>query len=611
MCGIFGLIDTPWQQHAERALGTLAARGPNARHIWQHDNVLLGHTRLAIIDLVSGDQPMRSPDGRYALVFNGEIYNYRKLRGDLEARGYAFTTQSDTEVLLHGFAAWGRDVVLRLDGMFAFALWDSQTRKLHAARDRLGIKPFVYSEYRGFSFASTIAPFLALEGFPRRLDYQALRDYLAAQTPFAPHTFLHDVRQLPPAHWLEHDAARKTTKISSYWRIPAPQHSAPPHEALVEQVDAALAASVRSQLVADVPLGAFLSGGVDSSLMVHYMAQAGARPLRTFSVRFAQARFDESAYAREVAERYGTEHHIFDAPDIDADTFTASIAALDQPLADPAYVLTYALSRLTREHVTVAVSGDGGDELFGGYARFFDVESNYPRRWWQPALRHAIDAGIAPGMLLRRSLWGRDLLLYRRVELGPFPVSRKSLARYLQPAAHPHVRIEHTMALWRQLVEQYGNRYDAAALMRADLWTYLSENCLVKTDRASMAWGLEVRVPMLGNAVLDTVVGLPASVHFDGTGKRLLRSLAQRHLPRSVWDRPKHGFSVPLAEYFTGPWRERCAHWLCSLEERAPFLDAEAVRGAWQAALDGRGSVRLAYTFIVLLAWLERHPLTE
>ncbi len=611
MCGIFGLIDTPWQSDAVRALDALASRGPDARHVMQAENAVLGHARLAVIDLVSGDQPMQSPGGRYALVFNGEIYNYRALRSGLERHGYRFETQSDTEVLLHGYDAWGRGLLPRLDGMFAFALWDAQTRKLFAARDRLGIKPFVYSTYRGFAFASTVAPFFRLNGFPRRIDYEALRDYLAAQTAFAPHTFLRDVSQLPPAHWLEYDSETAGVTIAPYWEIPAPDATVSDEGELIQRVDDALAESVRRQLVADVPVGAFLSGGIDSSLMVHYMAQAGAHPLRTFSVRFAPARFDESAQAREVAAHYGAEHHVFDAPDIDEATLVASIGALDQPLADPAYVPTYALSRLTRQHVTVAISGDGGDELFGGYERFFDEEASFPHRWWQPALRRAIEEGWAPGALLRRTLWGRDLLLYRRVELGPYATSRKSMRRYLRDESADAARIAATLERWRALVAAHGDRYDTAALMRADLWTYLSENCLVKTDRASMAWGLEVRVPMLGNPVLDTVLNLPASAHRGAGGKRLLRALAQRHLPRAVWDRPKHGFSVPLASYFSGAWRRRCEAWLAEVERLAPFLDAAAVRDAWRAALDGRGSARLAYTFIVLLAWLEAHPLSE
>jgi asparagine synthase (glutamine-hydrolysing) len=608
MCGILGFVDSPWAASAERALEALASRGPDGTGLHRDGTVVLGHRRLAVIDLETGAQPMLTNDGRYTVVFNGEIYNFRDLRNQLAARGRAFATQSDTEVLLHGFAEWGRDLLPKLDGMFAFAIWDAHRRRLFAARDRLGIKPFFYSCAAGMTFASTLAAFSALDGFPRQIDLEALRDYLAFQTVLAPHSMLRNVRQLPPAHWLQYDAGKGGLETGNYWAIPAPRATSARGDELIAEMDAALARAVRRQLVADVPLGAFLSGGIDSSLIVHYMAAAGARPLKTFSVRFRESGFDESAHAQAVAEHYGTEHHVLDAPEIGPDAFSESLAALDQPLADPAYVPTYWLARLTRSHVTVALSGDGGDELFGGYARFRETEADHPRRWWQPPLARMIDLGVAPGALLRRSLWGRDLLFYRHVELGPYSTSRKSMRRYLSPGAWAACRPEATLEGWTQLVSSFGGRFDTASLMRADLWTYLSENCLVKTDRASMASSLEVRVPMLGNDVLDAVLDLPADVHFDPEGKALLRRLAQRYLPETVWNRPKHGFSVPLRAYLSGAWREIGDHWFDRAHELAPCLDAAAVGRLWRDARAGRGPVRLAYTLLVLLAWLERNP---
>src|SRR2546430_6435799 len=263
--------------------------------------------------------------------------------------------------------------------MFAFAVWDARERMRFAARDRMGIKPCFYSTAAGFSFGSTLAPFLRLDGFPRQIDYQALRDYLACQTALAPHSFLNAVRQLSPASQLVWTASDGRLDINRYWDIPAPSDLAFDRAELVDRVDAAIGDSVRAQLVADVPLGAFLSGGIDSGLMVHYMARAGARPLRTFNLRFREAGFDETPYARAVAERFGTEHHTLDAPQIDGEGFAQAVGDLDQPLADPAYVMTHALSRLTRSLVTVAISGDGGDELFGGYARFREVEGQIGR----------------------------------------------------------------------------------------------------------------------------------------------------------------------------------------------------------------------------------------
>jgi len=610
MCGILGFVGTRWRAHAATALASLRSRGPDEQVVLDLGEVVLGHARLAVIDLAGGHQPMQSPDARYAIVFNGEIYNFAELRRELEALGHTFITRSDTEVLLHGYAAWGEKLLVRLDGMFAFAIWDARERRLFAARDPLGIKPFMYAvEDGGLAFASTLSAFLALPDFPRRLDAEALRDYLAFQAPLAPHTFVKAVRQLPPAHLLRFDAAKGRIETARYWSIPHPTVCDDDRATLVARVDAALKESVRRQLVADVPLGAFLSGGIDSSLMVRYMAEAGARPLKTFSLRFADAGFDETPHARAVAQAFGCEHHELEAPAITGDTFAAAIADLDQPLADPAYVMTHALSRLTRQHVTVAVSGDGGDELFCGYPRFLDTEDHHPRRAWQPWLRRQVEAGRAPAALLRRSLWGQELLHYRRVELGPWP-GRKSLAHYLEPGFAAAAKPENTLGLWRDLVAEYGGCMDTATLMRADLWTYLSENCLAKTDRASMAHGLEVRVPMLGRPVLDVVLGLPADVHCAGGPKSLLTEIARRSLPETVWNRPKHGFSVPLDALFRTAWRETCESAIDAAPQCAAFLDAAAVRQLWRDAVAGRASRRLAYTLVVLLLWLERHRIS-
>jgi asparagine synthase (glutamine-hydrolysing) len=604
MCGLLALVDTPWRERAEEALLPLARRGPDARTFWRDEHAVLGHTRLSVIDLETGDQPMASAGGQ-VLVYNGEIYNFASLRKELEARGQRFATRSDTEVILRGYLQWGVGVAERLDGMFAFALWDARSRKLFAARDRLGIKPLFYSTQRGLTLASTLAPFLALRDFPRELDYEALRDYLAFQTPLAPRSFLRAVRQLPPAHWMEWSGG--AMRMQQYWRIPQPVHAAPQERRA--QLDHLLAATVRQQLVSDVPLGAFLSGGIDSSLLVHYMAQAGARPLLTFSVRCPGESYDESAAALAVAQRYGTEHHVLEAPRIGADELVGAVHSLDQPLADPAFVPTYQLSRLARRNVTVALSGDGGDELFGGYARFLDTESRNPDSFLKGTLRRLLAARLLPGALLRRSLAGQELLHYRRVELGPWPASRKSLARYLQPGALRAARHEATLGAWLELARSFGGRLDSAALMRADLWTYLSENCLVKTDRAGMAHGLEIRVPLLGNEVLDFALAQPAEAHLEPQPKALLRALAREKLPSEVWDRPKHGFSVPLMENFNGPWRGLGDDLVSRAAELAPFLRATAVERLWREAREGRASRRLAYTFLVLLAWLDKHRL--
>lgn len=609
MCGILLTVGDPFRVDFDAALAALKSRGPDAREVLAHGDALLGHARLAVIDLAGGRQPMTTTDGRLAMVYNGEIYNFAALRRELEAAGHAFVTRSDSEVLLAGYRHWGEAVLHKLDGMFAFAIHDRQDGGVFLARDRLGIKPLFWGAHDGgLVVASTLAPFFALQAFPKRLDAEGLRDYLAFQTPLAPHTLVRDIHALPPGACLKWRVGAGAA-VSQWWTIPDATEKAPERESLVAETDSLLAQAVKDQLVADVPLGAFLSGGIDSSLVVHYMAQAGARPLKTFSVRFAEAGFDESPHARAVAEKYGTEHHVLDAPELTADTLAAALANLDQPLADPAYIPTWALSRLTRQHVTVALSGDGGDELFGGYPRFLDGADRYPDSLGKQILRGLLRQGLAPASLRRRALAGPELLLYRRVELGDYPGSRKDLRRYLAPDVARAARPDRTLELWRELAARHGN-YDRGALLRADLWTYLSENCLAKTDRASMAHGLEVRVPLLANAIQNRMLRLPAGVHFDaGGGKALLRALARKHLPEAVWNREKHGFSVPLRANFAGAWRDWGAAQVAAAATRAPWVAAGPLAVLWQEAKQGRGNVRLMYTFAVLLAWLETHPL--
>jgi len=609
MCGILLAVGDAFRSDFAAALARLKSRGPDASEVLGHGQALLGHARLAVIDLAGGRQPMASPDGRLAMVYNGEIYNFAALRRELEAAGHAFATRSDSEVLLTGYRHWGEAVVEKLDGMFAFAIHDLGDGSVFLARDRLGIKPLFWGEqHGGLVAASTLEPFFALAAFPKRLDAEGLRDYLAFQTPLAPRTLVKDIHALPPGGSLRWRTGAGCA-MRQWWMIPDATEPAPDVDALVAETDLLLAQAIRDQLVADVPLGAFLSGGIDSSLVVHYMAQAAAGPLKTFSVRFAEAGFDESPAARAVAEQYGTEHHVLDAPELTADTLATALADLDQPLADPAYVPTWALSRLTRQHVTVALSGDGGDELFGGYPRFLDSADGHPDNALKRTLRALLRRGLAPASLGRRALAGADLLLYWRVELGDYPGSRKDLRRYLSPQVAIDCRPQATLELWRELAARHGG-YDRGALLRADLWTYLSENCLAKTDRASMAHGLEVRVPLLANALQDRMLRLPAAVHFDaGGGKALLRALARRHLPEAVWNREKHGFSVPLRTNFAGPWRDWCEAQVLAAAKRAPWFAADALAALWREARKGKGNVRLMYTFAVLLAWLETHPL--
>ncbi|MBE8232395.1 MAG: asparagine synthase (glutamine-hydrolyzing) [Endozoicomonadaceae bacterium] len=605
MCGIFGLINTPWQDSALTALKTLDSRGPDARQYWEEGGVYLGHTRLSVIDINGGQQPMVIDDGRYVVVFNGEIYNFQVLRKLLEKEGHVFITRSDTEVLLRGYIQWGKELPILLDGMFAFAILDNVKQKLFCARDRVGVKPFFYSVSRGFAFSSSLNSFLALSRFPKDLNYQALRDFLAFQTCFAPDSFLQEVKQLPPASQLSWDINSQCLVIEQYWKPHSTDNTLDQHE-IVDQVDSALKESVKNQLVSDVPLGAFLSGGIDSRLMIHYMNESGVDPIDVFTLQFEQEDYDETPYAKEVAEYFGCHHHILSAPEIDGQTWVQSIQLLDQPLADPAYVMVSALSKLTRKHVTVGISGDGGDELFAGYPRFLKEASHFPQKYYQNPLKFLVDNHILPGSLLRRSFYGEESLLYKHVELGPWTKGRKSIYHFLNEDIYDVCKIDDTLHVWRELAGSMNTKQ----LMDADLWTYLSENCLVKTDRASMAYGLEVRVPMLGNSVLDLATSIPTSYHIDELGgKRILRKLAQKHLPESTWNRKKHGFSVPLQTLFQTSWHEPINELVERCDDIAPFLNHQAVSQLWQNAKKKKASRRLGYTFAVLLQWLDTHNL--
>jgi len=582
---------------------SIRSRGPDAQQVWEGDSGRLGHTRLSVIDLDSGAQPMSSGDGKTVIVFNGEIYNYQILRKELTDSGFSFGTQSDTEVLLKGYLAWGREVVNRLDGIFAFAIYDLREGRVFLARDRCGIKPLFYQKSGGyFGFGSTLGAVTGIRGESYPLDYVALQDYLAFETVLAPRTILTGVAQLEPAHCMTYDLESGALEIEKYWELGSADFEGSFEEAL-EMLDGILKKTFKDQMVADVPLGAFLSGGIDSSLATHYLAEHSSSPLLTFSVAFGQAEYDESKYAREVAEKYQTDHHVIPGPEMTASMFEESIASLDQPLADPAYPLTWFLSRVTKREITVAISGDGADELFGGYDKFNRLSGNRPRTPLKGAMNWLHRRGLFPGAFAGSFLTGEDWTHYKKVSCGQFPGNRKDLSRFLVKSAAARVS-GRPLAKWLEEVEKYGGHDNRMALMKADFWTYLSENCLVKTDRASMASGLEVRVPFLGNEVVDFALKMPDEIHFKGRqGKQLLRGLARRHLPESVWNRKKHGFSIPLGEFFEGPWGDLCGDLFGQAESLFPPLDGEAARRRWQRAVAGKSGGRTTYALAVLLLW--------
>ena len=607
MCGVLGAVGRrPSEKNVNDALVSISTRGPDARGVLELGPCLFGHTRLSIIDAEGGVQPFRSACGRYALTYNGEIYNYRELMGELSALGYEFKSRSDTEVLLIALIHWGKEAIHRVDGMFAFAFWDAANQRVLLARDRLGIKPLFYSvDLEGLQFGSTTDCLIAIKGDPASFCPKGVADYFSFHTALAPGSFYQGIENLEPGHLLEYHYPTMQCNKTCYWRAKrACDNSTINFDEAVTQFDGLMDETVAQQLNADVPVGLFLSGGIDSSLIAHYAAGHVSIPLKTYSVSFKGTEVDESSIAAQVADFYSTSHTEIPLPEIDADAFIAAINSLDQPLADPAYIPMYHMSKLVSNEVKVVLSGDGSDELFGGYPRYRLDSCAFPDNWIKKSMRIMQLWGLLPGATTRRALAGRDALRYRKVDLDFLPGGRKAFKNWFSQDFLAELSGHNVMGHWSEELARLGD--DCEGLMKSDWTTYLSENCLVKTDRSTMASGLEGRVPFLGNSIIDFAETMTAEMNFQKGLKSLPTSLAARHLPRSVWDRPKHGFTVPLAPLFKTSWADLIHDVSSKIEMLAPFLDATKCRKLLTNSVRGSSANRaLAYSLLVYLVWVD------
>ena len=590
MCGIAGIVEVGGRG-VDRALLTAmttaqAHRGPDGDGFVCRGGVGLGHRRLAIIDLVTGDQPMPNDDQSIWIVFNGEIYNYRELRTELEARGSRFRTQSDTEVILRAYEAYGADCVTRLRGMFAFAVLDERARQVFLARDRVGIKPLVYHwDGRRLLFASELKGILQAANVPRDLDLEALGEYLGYHYVAAPRTIFRAVRKLPPASTLTVSLDGGAPRVARYWTLrfaPQPRVS---EDEWIEGLKAQLAHAVRSHMISDVPIGAFLSGGLDSSTVVALMAQASSTPVRTFSIGFAETDFDELAYARQVAARYGTDHYELVVKPSALDVLPKLAWHFDEPFADSSAIPTYYVSKITREHVTVALSGDGGDENFAGYRRYARAQQLHERldhgmlRLAQPLLRLAAGALPvgAPGQAYAGFLGAGELGRYHRL----MTYERSETLRHLLTSDLRGSVAAPGPAGFARLVAELGAPDYVSALQLIDIHTYLPEDILTKVDRASMAVSLESRVPLLDHVLMEYAATIPSSLKLrEGQGKHILKRAMASSLPGDILTRRKMGFGVPLGEWFRGELRELVRDVLLSrvARERGMFRPAAIAR---------------------------------
>jgi len=578
MCGIAGIVERGNRGVDRNLLTAMTAvqahRGPDGDGFVCRGGVGFGHRRLAIIDLVTGDQPMPNDDQTMWIVFNGEIFNYRELRAELEARGTRFRTQSDTEVILRAYEAYGAECVTRLRGMFAFAVLDERSRQVFLARDRVGIKPLVYHwDGRRLLFASELKGILQADDVSRELDLEALGEYLAYHYVAAPRTIFRAVGKLPPASTLTLSLDGGAPRVSRYWTLRfSPQPRVSENE-WIEGLQTQLAQAVRSHMISDVPIGAFLSGGLDSSTVVALMARASSVPIRTFSIGFAESDFDELAYARQVAARYGTDHYELVVTPSALDVLPKLAWHFDEPFADSSAIPTYYVSKITREHVTVALSGDGGDENFAGYRRYARAQELHERldrgvlRLAQPLLRLAAGAlpvgapGQAYAGLLGAGDFGRyhRLMTYERAE---------TLRRLLSDDFRGAVAAPSPSRFSRLASELEAPDY-VSAMQLIDIYTYLPEDILTKVDRASMAVSLESRVPLLDHVLMEYAATIPSALKLrDGHGKHILKRAMASSLPEDILTRRKMGFGVPLGEWFRGELRDMAHDVLLSQKSR-------------------------------------------
>ena len=566
MCGIIGHSGPDARALSERvrsARDLMIDRGPDDAGLWTGDAACLGSRRLAVLDLSpAGHMPMVSPDGRHVLVFNGAIYNFVELRAEL-AREIAFRSTGDTEVVLNGFRVWGWERLLdRLDGMFAFAIWDSEARILYAARDRMGEKPFFYAEHAGgLSFASTLAALMRLRGEAAAVSARALDAYLTYQAVPAPLAMFEGTAQLPPAHSLVFSPG-KGLRIDRYWDLPfAPKQRVNELDAL-DAIDQLARRSVAQRLRSDVPTGTMLSGGVDSSLITAIARQESGRAIDAVTMGFDDRAFDERPFARAVAERCGaTLHEEVLTPALVAD-LPAIVWQYGQPLADVSIVPNYYLARAARRHMTVALVGDGADELFGGYARpsIARAASTY-RRLLPASLRRLLGDALSPRAGSREAG-----ALRRRAALLAGAGAGSASAAFVYDRAFRPIRshayapaLLDAVGAWHpdRLYEDVWSRAvasdDVDRALYGDLTTYLPDQLLAKADVSAMAHGLETRSPFLGREIVEYAATLPTALRLRGyTTKHLLKRVAERYVPRSVLYRPKRGFVMPASEWLRG-----------------------------------------------------------
>lgn len=629
MCGIFGLIgiNRPATgddaRLVERGVALLRHRGPDGHAVVTRDSVSLGHRRLAIVDVGGGHQPMWSQDRRGVISYNGEVYNFEDLEGELAALGRTFATRSDTEAVLNAYLAWGDAAPSRLRGMFAFAAVDWEKQRAIIARDRLGIKPVYYTVRNGsLLWSSELEPLYQTAG-PFHLDLSALDDYLSWQYIPAPRTIYEEVRCLPPGHYLTVDLGTGEWSEQRYWQLAFSEDRSLSIEDWGERLDAMIRESVRIRLMSDVPFGAFLSGGIDSSIVVGYMAEIMDRPVETFTIGFNEADFSEVKYAEEVARLNGT-HHRTEIVDADSlDLLPLLVRHYGQPFADSSAVPTYYLSRMASRHVKMVLSGDGGDENFAGYHSYEYIARQMEAR--EPASAGGRGAWFRQlatryyGRLARQAQAPAAVLddpvdaayAHHCVTAHHFPPAERR--QLWLPQFRNHVR--EVQPERRALMDLEGAPI-VSRLQHLDLMAYLPFDILTKVDVASMANSLEVRVPLLDHKLVEMAATMPVEfklkrevvngeTRYDK--KHVLKRLAKTRYPAGIIDRPKMGFGVPIGDWMAGKLRSQIEARLLHSRVLPRFFDMAHVTALWRRHLEHRDATAKIWNLLFLDEWMKTH----
>jgi len=594
MCGIVGVVtyqgeNFPTPEVADRMCKVIVHRGPDSQGVFYQQPVFLGMRRLSILDLSTGDQPIRNHDGSIQLVFNGEIYNYQELRASLKAKGYSFYTSGDSECIMHCYQEYGEDCFKHLRGMYGVAIWDSNKQKLLLGRDPLGKKPLFYSYTNGtLFFASELKSLLVNESITRDIDPQSVYEYMLYGYVPTPKSVFKSVQKLEPGHQLVFQNGH--IKIARHWQLDYSQKLDLPAAEIKQKVFETLDESVALRLCSDVPFGAFLSGGLDSSVVVALMAKHLKQPVKTFSIGFKESRFNELEDARVVARHIQSEHHEFIVEANAVEMLDKLVEYFDEPFADSSAIPTYLVSKMAAGHVKMVLSGDGGDEAFGGYERYFKYLSlmKMKRASANTAGYVAGLVGGLSGIKGKRISWvGKRLRqAYPDNYLSGVALSTPDFANYMlrdkSCAAMGYGRVA-------QLFKE--NRYsnDLDSIKAGDIQSYLLDDVLVKVDRMSMACSLEVRSPLLDVKLIELAAKLPFSANIqDGKGKAILREIARDLLPAESLQKKKQGFAIPLADWFKGPFKEMM-HDLCNSSQfvNRGIFDSTVIRGLLDAHVKG------------------------